>query len=336
MRVARATAVLVVVVLAGCGQEPESRVSFPSVGLSAFEHRRQPEGVKHDIPFADLVKGMPAENPKDLIKALFAPRFVPAHRALPMRDDDRVIVLRVGADVRAYPTFLLDAHEVVNDRVGGLPGLVTWCPLCGSAAVFERTVAGVERTFGVSGYLWRSDVLLYDQQSESFWSQIDARAVVGPLTGERLTLLPSEVSSRGAFRVAHPDGRVLTPDSTDPRAWAAYRADNYASYRATPDLFPGTAFADERLARKEEVVGVVAGGKAHAWSLAYLRRNATDTPVEARVGGRTLRLAYRAEGDVVSVGEAGSLAPVPHLRCYWFAWALFHPDTGLTGGRPQK
>ena len=105
---------------------------------------KQPERVKHDIPLAEVVKGMPAENPKDLIKALFAPRFAPVLRAQQMRDEDRVIVFRVGSDVRAYPTFLLDAHEVVNDRVGGQPVLVTWCPLCGSSAVFERVVAGTD------------------------------------------------------------------------------------------------------------------------------------------------------------------------------------------------
>lgn len=339
------TPLLLALLLPACGEEAPRRTTFPAGGVSAFELARAPAGLRHDVPLEEIVKGMPLADPKDAIRALFAPPFARVGQAVHLRDDDRVLVFAHGEDVRAYPIFLLDGHELVNDVVGGLAVLVTWCPLCGSGAVFRREVDGVVRTFGVSGYLWRSDVLLYDQQSESFWSQIDARAVVGPLTGARLTLLPSVVTSWAAFRAAWPTALVMRLEGVPLAAYERYRADPYASYRQTPDLFPGLAFHDDRLPRKAEVVGVWLDGHAHAWSLEHLRRArpAGDGPgapdrweVAGTVGERAVRIEYRPDGDRVEVLDPTTGARIPALRCYWFAWSLFHPDTSLTGAPVEK
>jgi len=294
---------------------------------SAFRFLRDPEGVRHDIPLEDVRQGIPGPNPRDRIPALLAPRFVPPGEALHVGAEDRVLVVALGADVRAYPLRILDAHELVNDVLAGEPLLVTWCPLCRSAMVFERRVAGVVRTFGVSGFLYRSAVLMYDHASETFWSQIAGRAVVGPLTGTRLVERPARLTSFAAFRAEHPEGQVLGPEQ-EGRSPADYRRSHYDDYHARPGLMFQVDAYDRRLEPKEEVLGVSVGGAAHAWSLAWLRAQPPG-PVEAVVGGRSLRLTWEAQADAVGVTDTAG-QPVPHLRCYWFAWYVFHQDTGLT------
>lgn len=318
--------------LAGCGERAARPGGAPSPRTSAFRFRTQPDDVRHDVPLEQVRQGVPGPDPRDRIRALRRPEHVAASGARDLRDDDRVLALVVGEEAVAYPVHVLDAHELVNDRVGGLPVLVTWCPLCRSAMAFERVVAGEERTFGVSGYLYRSAVLMYDHASETFWSQIAARAVVGPLTGERLVERPVTVLTWAGFCARHPQGRVLALHASEDLGAAAYRQDRYGPYHASRRLMFEVDAYDRRLELKDEVLGVVRGGVAHAWSLAHLRGRAGETP--APVGGEALRLRYDSATDAAEVLDAAG-EPVPSLRCSWFAWYAFHPDTGLTGGRVE-
>jgi hypothetical protein len=320
-------------VLGACGQGDPPSVRLPEGGASAFEFGRAPAGLKHEIPLEEIVNGIGATDPKDKIRALRAPDYVRATAARHMQPNDRVLVLAVGADVRAFPLYILDAHEVVNAVVGETPVLVTWCPICGSGAAFERTVAGEVRTFGVSGYLWRWDVLLYDDQSRSFWSQIAGRAVVGPLTGTALRALPAHVTSWSAFREANRDAWVLSIGRREGWEAETYRRHGvYHEYRARPDPWPGAKVSDRRLPPKDEVLGVVVRDKTHAWSLARLRASAGDTGVSElreQVGGEWIRVRYERSGDLAGAfDESGAVRP--SLRAYWFAWVAFHPETSLT------
>ncbi len=323
----------------GCGgsddrPRPTAAPSPPTnVEGSAFRFLVDPEGVRHDIPLEDVKRGISVPNPRDKIPAILAPRFVPVGGAEHVGAQERVIVVEVGAEARAYPLRILDAHELVNDVLGGEPLLVTWCPLCRSAMVFERRVAGVVRTFGVSGFLYRSDVLMYDHQSESFWSQIAGRAVLGPLSGTPLVERPARLTAFAAFRAEHPEGQVLGPEQ-EGRSSADYRRSHYDDYHARPGLMFQVDAYDRRLGLKEEVLGVAVGGAAHAWSLAWLRAQPSG-PVEVVVGAQALRLLWDGAADEVRVTDAAGNA-VAHLRCYWFAWYAFHQDTGLTGGASTR
>ena len=141
------------------------------------------------IPRDDIFRGGP---PRDGIPSIDDPRFVASSSVDYLDDGDIVIGFAQGGTARAYPTRILVWHEIVNDEVDGEPIAVTYCPLCGTAMVFRRSVGGRQRTFGVSGLLYQSDVLMYDRESESLWSQLAMRAVAGPAEGTELEWLPSE------------------------------------------------------------------------------------------------------------------------------------------------
>ena len=133
---------------------------------------------KHNVPLDQIVDGGPG---KDGIPAILTPRFVPAGEATFLQDADRVLGLTLGAEAKAYPIKILNWHEIVNDTVSGTAVVVTYCPLCGTGIAFDATVQGSLYTFGVSGLLYQSDLLMYDHQTESLWSQISMHAVAGPL-----------------------------------------------------------------------------------------------------------------------------------------------------------
>ncbi len=130
-----------------------------------------------------------------------------------LRPDDRVIGVERDGEARAYPLRVLNWHEIVNDDFGG-PLLVTFCPLCDSGVTAVRTVGDEQTTFGVSGLLWNSDLVMYDAATDSRWSQIAATAIRGARTGHRLELVPSEITTLGDWRTAHPDTQVLLPPPT--------------------------------------------------------------------------------------------------------------------------
>lgn len=166
-----------------------------SVELNGF----QLDGAS--VPVAEVHRGGP---PRDGIPALDHPIFIPASKAKFLRDDDFVLGVAIGDFVRAYPISILNWHEVVNDHFGTEAVAVTFCPLCGTGMAFSARVDGRELSFGVSGLLYNSDVLLYDRQSKSLWSQILAEAVAGPMKGHKLEFLPTAHTSWLQWRTRHP------------------------------------------------------------------------------------------------------------------------------------
>jgi hypothetical protein len=223
---------------------------------------------------------------------------------------------------RAYPLSILGWHEVVNDRLGG-PLLVTYCPLCGSGVVADRRIGsgpgdGIVTSFGVSGLLWRGNLVLYDRATGSLWSQLLGRAVRGPRTGERLRLLPSRLTTWGEWREGHPDTEVLLPPPRSdtvrgPDATFDYTIDPYLSYDTSSAVGAGnTAFEDDRLHPKAPVVGVASeppaltergespakwNGEARAYPLTVVEplRVLNDT-----VGGRPVVVAVTPDRSLVA------------------------------------
>jgi hypothetical protein len=159
------------------------------------------------IDWSEIISGGP---PKDGIPALDAPEFKAASAETRIAPREPVITVEIdGAKPRAYPIRYLTWHEIVNDTVNGRPIAVTFCPLCNSALVFDRRVAGKVLRFGVSGKLRHSDMVMYDRETQSWWQQAEGRAIVGALTGTELKHLPSWLESWADFTARHPDGGAV-------------------------------------------------------------------------------------------------------------------------------
>lgn len=274
----------------------------------------------HSIPPDEIFNGGP---PKDGIPAILAPKFIPASEARWLHPADRVVGLEVEGIARAYPHRILAWHEIVNDRLATQALAITYCPLTGSAVVFDRTVSGVPFEFGVSGRLYRSNLLMYDHESESLWSQLAGAAVTGARTGTTLKTVPATVTTWAAWRGRHPDTEVLSMDTGTARD---YDADPYAGYEATPDLAFPVGSVDDRLPPKARVVGVAIEGAVVAFPIDLLQRR---RHVVYSVGARVLRAESNLPGDGITVATADGRERVHSIEAFWFAWAAFHPNTAL-------
>lgn len=180
--------------------------------------------------------------------------------------NEPVVALEINGDARAYPIRAMVWHEIVNDTVGGVPVAVTYCPLCNSAVTYERTIKGIETTFGTSGRLFASALVMYDRATETLWTHYDGQAVIGVLTGERLTAHPSPLMAWAQFRSTYPAGKVL--DWTRSGFNRDYGRNPYAGYDDpdnTPFLFRG--ILDDRAAAMQRVVGVSYEGSSAAFAL---------------------------------------------------------------------
>ena len=144
---------------------------------------------RHSVPYDEFLSGGP---PRDGIPPIDNPKFVsPGEADQWLEGLEPVIFVDIEGDARAYPLQILTFHEIVNDEVGGIPVAVTFCPLCNSAITFDRRLGGVVYTFGTSGNLRNSDLVMWDRQTESWWQQFTGEAIVGVLTGKRLSFLAS-------------------------------------------------------------------------------------------------------------------------------------------------
>jgi hypothetical protein len=150
--------------------------------------------------------------PRDAIPSVDDPAFLDEYTG-PATDD--VVAVEVAGEARAYPVRYLHYHEIVNDTLAGTPIAVTWCPLCGSAVVYDRRVGGERAedaaSFGVSGKLADDDLVMYDRTTDSEWKQSSGRCIAGPHKGAELRILPAALTTWSAFREQYPDGSVLAP-----------------------------------------------------------------------------------------------------------------------------
>jgi len=186
----------------------------------------------------DLSEIMSGGVPRDAIPSVQDPAFLPAADETRLGGREPVVTLILEGQVpRAYPIRYLTWHEIVNDRVGGIPVAVTFCPLCNSALAFDRRVGDAVLEFGVSGNLRHSDMIMYDRQTWSWWQQAIGEGIVGRHAGTRLTGIPVWMESWDSFRAAHPDGLVMDqPDAVRPYGRNPYIA--YDSARR-PFLYSG-------------------------------------------------------------------------------------------------
>jgi len=220
------------------------------------------------VPLAEIISGGP---PKDGIPAIDRPRFVSLDTAADWLDPrEPVIALEVKGVARAYPLQILMFHEIVNDRIGGLAVTVTFCPLCNAAIVFKRQVNGKTTTFGTTGMLRNSDLIMYDRLTESWWQQFTGKGIVGAQTGVRLERLPSTVLSFVKFQQAFPKGMVLSKNTGYTRNYGRNPYRGYDRVGNNPFLLADPA--DPRLPAMERVLGVGLKGQARVYAFSTLAK----------------------------------------------------------------
>lgn len=275
------------------------------------------ETTKKSVELSDLRQGCPA---RDCIPSIDNPKYVSAEEATHVADDDLVITLSYKGEHRAYPSRILDHHEIVNDTIAGDPLAITWCPLCGSAVGIERTVGGTVTEFGVSGVLYNSDLVLYDRATETLWDQIEAKGVVGSMTDVKLTLVPVSMSTWAKWRNKHPDTIVL---STDTGFEYDYSQDRYAEYRDSTRLFMPVSASDERVHAKTVVFGFDLPSGSVAYTESVLQEGGSYSH---DLNGEEAVITLHDDGKVTMQRDDETHHPI---RVFWFAWYTFHPETDL-------
>jgi Protein of unknown function (DUF3179) len=310
----------------------------------------------------------------DAIPSIDRPCHERPEEATALPDSSLVIGVDHGGEARAYPVDLLSLHEVVNDVVGGVPIAVTWCPLCASAVGYDRRIGNQTLTFGVSGYLYRANLMLFDRETGSLWSQLLGGAVTGRMRGTALRRIPIVHETWARWRRRHPETLVLSilRDRLGRSLAATYAYSSvgnedsnvpYSTYASKVPIYnPGVV---RGVADASRVYGLVLAGRAKAYPVPALWRagvandafggipilavyNGASVGVDLysrRIGNRVLR--FTQAGKLLADVETDSrwspatgravagplrdrtLARLPAVSSYWFAWRDFYPRTAV-------
>lgn len=256
------------------------------------------------IPEEQIVGGGPG---KDGIPSIDNPRFAPVSEIDYIPDDRRIVGIKVGSTVKAYPHQILDWHEIVNDEVGGKSVAITFCPLTGTAIGWDREVDGAVTEFGVSGLLFRNNLIPYDRNSDSRWSQMQLRGVAGAQSGTNIETVDLIETRWDTWKQMYPQSEVLTRETGFSRNYEGYAyGENYAT-NDSEILFP-IQNPDDRLPNKDRVHGVIAQQPASQGSVAkaYPIRDFGQqlTVINDQVGQKNIIVVGSAELDVAASFEA--------------------------------
>ncbi len=222
--------------------------------------------TKASVDLNEIKLGIPALDPRDLIRPIDTPDFLAVSEIDWLTDQDPGVALEVDGDARFYPLAVLTRHEIVNDTVGDVPIAVTYCPLCNTALAFDRRFDGQTLRFGVSGLLRHSDLVMWDDATESLWQQITGQGIVGTYAGEQLEIVGSSIVRWADFAANYPDGRAL---SSEQGFGIPYGANPYSGYSSRPRPFPFfEGEIDTRYPALSRVVGVTleSGSKAYPFA----------------------------------------------------------------------
>jgi len=276
------------------------------------------------VDFSEILSGGP---PKDGIPAIWEPLLIEATRETRLQDREPVLTyVPPSGPARAYPIRYLMWHEIVNDVVDRVPIAVTYCPLCNSAMVFDARVEGTGHTFGVTGKLRHSDMIMYDRETESWWQQAIGHGVVGKMTGKTLRPLPAWMESWSEFRKAHPDGLVMD----EPEWRRAYGSNPYVNYDTSsrPFLYQGEnpPHGINPLAR------VVRVGN-RAWTFDRLRQRGEIREAGVVLSWTAGQASALDTRDIASGRDVGTVRvrdaagnDLPHDVPFAFAFHAFFPD----------
>ena len=237
---------------------------------------------KHSVPYSEILSGGP---PKDGIPALTDPELVTVAEADEwIEPQEPVVVVTAGGETRGYPIQVLMWHEMANDVVGGVPVLVTFCPLCNTAIVFKRELGGRRYQFGVTGRLRYSNMIMYDKQTESWWQQANGEAIAGSMTGKKLAPHPGEMVAWRDFKRDHSSARVLSRNTGHSRPYGANPYAGYDDVSRPPFLYQGPETPGV-LPPVARVLALQIDGKAVAYPFKVMKKKKVandrvgDTPV---------------------------------------------------------
>ena len=340
----------------------------PNVQFSTFGWKT--DFSKHSVPLDEISSGGPG---KDGIPSIDFPRFNSVDKSF-YADTEPVVVVEVNGEAKAYPIEILIWHEIVNDTLGGVPVTVTFCPLCNTAIAFDRRLDGTVYDFGVSGNLRYSDLIMYDRQTESWWQQITGTAIVGELTGRKLTSIPASIVSFADFQSTYPKGLVLSSETGYMRNYGSNPYPGYDNITRSPFLFFEPV--DGRLPAMERVVTVSLNGEDAAYPFSVVAEQkvvedtvggepivvfhqpGVDSPFSATdigaasvfaptLDGKTLKFKVDDNGAIVDTEtesqwnvlgraiagplEGKQLQSIVNGNHFWFAWAVFKPETRVFG-----
>ncbi len=247
-----------------------------------------------------LPKALSGGPEKDGIPALTDPAFEPI-QDFARSGEIQSIVLKVGDEVKVYPYHILMWHEIVNDTIGGIPVAVTFCPLCGSAIVYDRRIGDDIPTFGVSGFLLESNMIMYDRTTESLWQQSTGKALAGKHYGHELTLYPMQLMTITEVAKLYPQARILSEKTGNTRDYAR---NPYVGYEESDTFFFPVSEQDTTLHPKTILVvtKVPEETVAFVWNTIPEGKSTVDTV------GTQLTLT-RTGGELTIANEGGTSFP---------------------------
>lgn len=276
------------------------------------------------VPEKEILSGGP---PKDGIPAIDKPIFIAASKAKSIRDSERVLGITRNGISKAYPIRIMNWHEIVNDSFNGEAITVTYCPLCGSGMAFKAQIAGKPLRFGVSGLLYNSDVLLFDRETESLWSQILSKAISGPMKGKVLTGIPIDHTSWADWRKQHPYTLLLSDETGFKRD---YENNPYADYDMNDEIIFPVRFRAQGYHPKEQVFGLKINNIAKAYPFVELAKSPGEIPGEIKdsIDGKNITIRFDKEHKVARAFDADG-KQIAGVTLFWFAWYTFNPQTAV-------
>ncbi|MFM2354611.1 MAG: hypothetical protein RLZZ528_347 [Pseudomonadota bacterium] len=314
MRLALAVALVAATLGPALADPDDWRAEWPDTDFS-----------RTSVDLAEILSGGP---PKDGIPALTDPAMIPASEDTLLADREPVMVFEPeGQTPRAWPVRYLMWHEIVNDTVGGTPVAVTFCPLCNTGIIFDRRLGGRVLTFGVTGKLRHSDMMMYDRQTESWWQQATGTGIVGELVGSELAALPGWMESWASYRARNPQGLVMA----EPEWARRYGQNPYQGYDslARPFLYDG-APPPHGIAPLARVIRV----GHRAWPLDRLAREGRIAEAGVTLDWTSGQASALDSGQIAAGREVGNIRvrdtatgrDLVHDIPFAFAFHAFHPD----------
>ena len=251
---------------------------------------------KRSVELEELISGGP---PKDGIPSIDEPKFVSVKSASAwLKGNEPVVLLSAGDIARAYPLQILTWHEIVNDEIAGIPVAVTFCPLCYAALAFDRRIDGKTYSFGVSGMLRHSDMIMFDRETETLWQQLSGEAIIGDLTGTILEALPAQIISFDQFVDAYPGGEVLSKETGHFRDYGRNPYAGYDDIDERPFLYKGPL--DKRVPPMEKLVTVSIDGVERAYPHRTTRK---ERVIHDEVNGQAI-VVWHADGAVSALDKS--------------------------------
>ena len=315
-------------ILTGCAIEQKTKllVDRPMVASEQEGIQVTDDGVKYLVHPSKILAGGP---PKDGIPSIDLPKFVSMEEADKWIKDNELILTIIYKGVkRVYPLQILVWHEIVNDEIAGDPILITYCPLCGSGIAYERTIEvnGKREVveFGTSGKLYNSNLVMYDRKTDTYWTQIGGKAIIGELTGQELHEISIDTVVWRDWKAAHPVSEVLSQDTGFNRAYGRDPYGNY--YEDTFLLFP-VEQEDNRIHPKTVIFGIEVNSTFKAYKEEDLVRLEV---IEDVVDGMKIKVE-RDNVGIVKITNKDTGEEIVKERDFWFAWYAFHPTTEVYG-----